>query len=141
MADSITQLGITLKKQGFSLTKPRQVVFEVLQHHEPQTMPELVAACGGKINRASIYRTIALFERLGIAQRLQMGWKYKLELTDLFAHHHHHLTCNRCSKIIPLNEDAVLEARLRTLARAQDFAPTDHQLEIRGLCADCLISI
>ena len=100
-------------------------------------MHELVEACQGKVDRASVYRTIAMYEQLGIVQRLQIGWKYKLELSDTFNHHHHHLTCSRCGITIPLPEDQQLENRLRQLARDLHFNPQDHQIEIRGLCKAC----
>src|SRR2546421_5552224 len=100
-------------------------------------MRELVAACNGQVDRASIYRTIALFERLGIVQRLQIGWKYKLELSDAFHHHHHHLTCSNCGKVIPFEEDTALEKRLHVLANSKNFTMQGHQLEIQGLCQNC----
>ena len=132
------QLKVVLKRHGYSLTVQRQIVFAALQEQEPQTMHELVRRCNA-IDRASVYRAIALFEQLGIVQRLQLGWKYKLELTDAFAHHHHHFSCVRCGSVQALPEDAVLEKRLATLARAQGVVAQDHQVEIRGLCERCKI--
>lgn len=134
--EPLTQLRQSLKDLGQSLTKPRQVVFMALQGKEPQTMQQVIAACPG-IDRASVYRTVTLFEQLGIIRRLQIGWKYKLELSDAFSHHHHHLTCLQCGRIIPLAEDMELENRLQVLADAQNFAAQDHQIEIRGLCSSC----
>lgn len=137
MTDAPNQLRDLLKTCGYSLTAPRKVVFEVLQHKEPQTMRDLVAACRGKVDRASVYRTIQLFEQVGIVQRLQIGWKYKLELSDKFSVHHHHLSCIKCGHTIAIDEDAVLEKRMYALTMAYDFMPQDHQLEIRGLCNAC----
>jgi Fe2+ or Zn2+ uptake regulation protein len=137
MSDPLEQLRTALKQQRQSLTSSRQVIFQALQGHEPQTMHDLVQACQGRVDRASIYRTVALFERLGIVQRLQIGWKYKLELSDAFSHHHHHLTCANCGQITPLPEDRQLEKRLRELAQTLRFTPQDHQIEIRGLCHTC----
>jgi len=131
------QLKNTLKQHGQSLTQARRIIFAALENKEPQTMREVVAACRGRVDRASVYRTIALFERLGIVQRLQIGWKYKLELGDAFHRHHHHLTCSRCGRTFALPEDQQLEKRLKTLAAAQDFAMQGHQLEIQGLCKNC----
>src|ERR1700733_372533 len=105
MIEPLEQLKITLKAHHQSLTKSRLLIFTALEDKEPQTMHEIVAACQGQVDRASVYRTIALFERLGIVLRLQIGWKYKLELSDDFHHHHHHLTCRQCGKTIPLPED------------------------------------
>jgi Fur family transcriptional regulator, ferric uptake regulator len=131
------QLTGTLKQHGYSLTHARQAVFRALQEREPQTMRELVQACQPGINRASVYRTVALYEQLGVMQRLQIGWKYKLELTDSFTNHHHHLTCSQCGQVTPLPEDHQLEERLTELAQARSFLPQAHQIEIRGVCSDC----
>lgn len=137
MTEPLQQFKTTLKTGKQSLTKSRLAVFKALQDKEPQTMREVVEACKGQVDRASVYRTIALFEKLGVVQRLQIGWKYKLELSDAFHHHHHHLTCSKCGRTIPLPEDRQLEARLHTLSRTQNFIMKGHQLEIQGLCADC----
>lgn len=100
-------------------------------------MRELIMACGEQVDRASIYRTIALFEQLGIVKRLQIGWKYKLELSDSFHHHHHHLTCLKCGAVAPLAEDQQLEQRLAHLAKNSNFTMQEHLLEIQGLCLSC----
>lgn len=124
-----------LRQSGNSITTARTVVFEALLGQEPLSMQELVRRAG-KIDRASVYRTIDLFETLGIVQRLNTGWKYKIELTDKFAEHHHHLTCEHCGLTTAMNEQE-LEAFIDRLARAKGFTLTSHQIEIQGLCASC----
>jgi Fur family ferric uptake transcriptional regulator len=99
-------------------------------------MSELVTRCKD-IDRASVYRSVALFERLSIVQRLQAGWKYKLELSDAFHEHHHHATCLHCGQVVSLSEDPELEAHLHDLAVAYNFTLRKHQIELSGLCATC----
>ncbi len=127
----------TLKKNKYSLTQARTLVFEALQDEEPLSMSELLTKLEGMIDRASLYRTITLFEKLGIVQRLQMGWKYKIELADDFNFHHHHITCKNCGLTLPVREDLTLEASIRTLAMEYGFAEVTHQLEMHGLCPRC----
>jgi Fur family ferric uptake transcriptional regulator len=136
MIDPLQLLQNTLKKHQQSVTKSRQLVFTALLDQEPQTMRQLVVTCP-TIDRASVYRTIALFEQLGIVQRLQIGWKYKLELTDIFSHHHHHLTCVRCGRVIAFDESYELEQEFQRIADQNNFAMQGHQLEIQGLCSRC----
>jgi Fe2+ or Zn2+ uptake regulation protein len=137
MSDPLEEFKTALKTWAYSLTKTRQLVFTALQDKEPQTMHEVVAACAGQADRASVYRTVKLFEKLGIVQRLQIGWKYKLELSDRFHRHHHHLTCQKCGQTFALPGDPRLEERLELLAKGQNFRMGGHQLEIQGVCQSC----
>lgn len=101
-------------------------------------MAQLVTICPS-VNRASIYRIVTLFEKLGIIQRLQTGWKYKLELTNEFHVHHHHATCDNCGQTIILAEDSILEKRLSEISETKGFKMRSHQLELSGLCAACSV--
>jgi Fe2+ or Zn2+ uptake regulation protein len=132
-----SQLRTTLKQHKLSITAARQKVFEVLAGNEPLTMRELTDQCHTVMDKASVYRTIALYEKLGIVQRLQIGWKYTLELSNAFQDHHHHLTCIGCGVITPLPEDDALEAQLVKLAKVHGYKAVDHQLEITGYCPAC----
>ena len=125
-----------LQNNRFSLTKPRQAVFDALQHHASFTMAELVAACPG-VDRASVYRTTELFEQLCVVVRIPHGWKYRLELGEAFHEHHHHATCSACGASIALPEDAALEKRLHALAARRNFTLTTHQIELTGTCEAC----
>jgi Fur family transcriptional regulator, ferric uptake regulator len=124
-----------LKTHQQSVTAARMAVFQALLGEEPLSMHELVERVS-KVDRASVYRAIELFERLGIVQRLNTGWKYKLELSDKFAAHHHHLTCTRCGRAVAISETD-LEHAIENLAAAHHFRPSTHQIEIQGICARC----
>jgi Fur family ferric uptake transcriptional regulator len=132
-----TQLISVLKRNNMSITIPRHTVFEVLSSSEPLTMSELIEACSDKMDKASVYRTVSLYEHLSIVQRLQIGWKYKLELSNDFQPHHHHLTCTLCHTMITLPENNDLETHFHDLAKLHGFVNADHQLEIKGICPRC----
>lgn len=125
-----------LRANKLSLTKPRQTVFDALQHHKGLTMAELVAACPG-VDRASVYRTSEVFENLHIIVRIPTGWKYRLELGEAFHEHHHHATCSSCGASIALPEDSALEKRLHQLAQRRNFTLITHQIELTGTCESC----
>lgn len=137
MESALATLTSTLKNNNSSLTAPRRTVFLALLDKEPQTMAELVKTVGKKVDRASIYRVVALFEQIGIVERLQIGWKYKLELSDTFRSHHHHITCVNCGKTQMFEESRIIEFELKQLAEEAGFTETGHQLELRGLCKNC----
>lgn len=134
------KLSETLKKHGYSLTKPRQTVFAALQSGTPRSMRELTLDLSSVIDRASIYRTVALFEELGIVVRVQQGWKYKIELSDVFSPHHHHVTCTNCGRSMSFDEPDGLTELLDGIALENGFTHENHSLEISGLCAQCRVS-
>lgn len=103
-------------------------------------MRDLTLRLGGQIDRASLYRTIDLFERLGIVQRIYIGWKYKIELSDIFTHHHHHISCLGCGKVVAITEENEIESLIHDLAARHGFSAQTHQLEIRGYCQQCNIT-
>lgn len=125
-----------LAEHKLSTTKPRLAVYKALQHHKSLTMSQLVVACD-EVDRASVYRVVDVFEKLGIIVRIPNGWKYLLELGEAFNEHHHHATCNKCGGSISLPEDSELEARLRQMANRRKFSMTSHQIELSGICEVC----
>lgn len=126
-----------LRIAGYSLTTPRKEVFQVLGDGKPHSMHDIVAATESKLDRASAYRTIKLFEQLGIVQRVNIGWKYKLELTDLFGDHHHHISCLKCGKIVAIHEDEQIEHMIHAFSQKYGISAEQHQLEIQGYCTSC----
>lgn len=128
----------TLKRAGYSMTTARKKVFLVMLDKEPQTMREITAQLPD-IDRASIYRNITLFEELHIVARLQMGWKYKLELTGEFGKHHHHMTCIACGRMQVLQASQGIEKEIIRLTGESEFSPTSHLLEVRGICHQCKV--
>ena len=137
MQDPIKRLEETLSQNGYSMTGPRKAVLLAMLDREPMTIHELVRSVSGKINRSSVYRTVAVFEKLGIIERLTLGWKYKLELSDKFAAHHHHITCNKCGKVQSFEESPAISYELKQLAQEAGYTESGHQLEIRGICNIC----
>ncbi len=136
MSDSLQVLQSVLKTADYSLTSTRRTVFISMLNRKPMTMTQLIERCPD-VNRASVYRTVNLFEKLQIVNRIQIGWKYKLELGDTFHHHHHHITCHHCGNVDELNEAPQLERLLEQLANNSHFALITHQLEISGVCESC----
>lgn len=136
---NLTTYSHTLKSNSLSNTRARQVVFSTLSSlDEPVTMNELINACS-EIDRVSVYRTIETFEKFGIVNRIHIGWKYKIELSDSFKEHHHHLTCVSCGSIIDFDEPQNLDYELHKIATSKNFTLQKHILELKGVCSKCQI--
>ena len=138
--DETTLFKKILKDNGYSTTKARSLVFDLLLGSEPQTMSQLIQATKDSIDRVSIYRVIELFEKLGIVQRINIGWKYKIELSDVFLEHHHHMTCLQCGRVIAAKDAKLLENMIADLSKKAGFTLTAHQLEMQGYCEHCRLN-
>lgn len=124
-----------LKSRSFSVTKARQQVYETLSRNGAISISTLVKLT--TVDRSSIYRTVYLFEQLGIVHRVYAGWKYTIELSDLFDNHHHHASCTRCGKVMSLTDDHDLENAIEKLSKKYNFKVTKHQVELSGFCDTC----
>ena len=127
----------TLAKHGYQVTKAREATFKLLVGPEPQTMHEVLNKAKGLVDRVSVYRNIDVFEKIGLVHRVYIGWKYKLELSDKFTGHHHHLTCLKCGKVIDIEDEKHIDEFIREVTDGVGFQPRRHQFEVDGYCREC----
>ncbi len=133
-----SQLRTILANKGYSLTKPRQIVFTVLESaDQPLKTGEIVKRVT-TIDRASVYRTLELFASLGITTTTIRGWTPFTELADPFKPHHHHLICEQCGRVEEI-ESETLEDMLGLIARRHHFELKSHTVELTGLCKRCTV--
>lgn len=135
--DDMLNLKQALASDGYRLTDARKATFKLLVNSEPQSMSEVLAKANGKVDRVSIYRNVEVFEKLGIVHRIYVGWKYKIELSDEFMTHHHHLSCLECGKIIDIEDEEHIDKFIHDITTKFGFKPRRHQFEVDGYCAGC----
>jgi Fur family ferric uptake transcriptional regulator len=135
--DDINNFKQILSSNGYRMTDAREATFRLLISHEPQSISQILAKADGKVDRVSVYRNIEVFEKLGIAHRVYVGWKYKVELSDDFIAHHHHLSCLNCGKVIDIEDEQHIDDFIKEVAEKFNFKPRRHQFEIDGYCKDC----
>lgn len=119
----------------------RLAVLEVFlgsEHHV--TVPELgtlVRDKGHDLDDAFIRETLELMCRYGfaLANRFDNG-KVRYEHRHL-GHHHDHLICTKCQKIIEF-EDSAMEQRQMQIANQYGFHMLQHKMELYGICSECL---
>jgi Fur family transcriptional regulator, ferric uptake regulator len=128
-----------LRAGGLKPTRQRlRVLQELAAETSDVTATELhrrLRADGDRIGLATIYRTLNALASNGVI--------------DSFAHHpgescyrlcgdghHHHLICTSCHRVVEL-EECGLDSWLAKVAASADFEPTDHRVEVLGLCSDC----
>ncbi len=120
-----------------SVTKPRVKIFEALLAIDHPITTTQLATQLHEVDKVSIYRTIDLFEKVGIVQRVWSGFKSSIELSEAFSPHHHHFTCIICAETTSVNSSK-LENNLHELEVNEGFKLTQHSIELRGHCQKCL---
>jgi len=130
------KLTTTLKGAHFSATKSRLHIFNRLASRGPQSVGALARECQPEVDRATVYRTIELFEKLGIVNRIWHGFKHQIELSEIFTPHHHHAVCQNCGSTVDVTSPE-LESTLAHLAKEQHFLAISHSVELIGYCQNC----
>jgi len=136
MEYALTQFRQALKKHALSSTEPREKIFSALYTYGLQTMSQLIERVSTTCDRSTTYRTVDTLTKAGIIRKVPTGFKYRLELSDDFLPHHHHLTCNKCLKSIEISSD-LIESSIASIAEQYNFTLSSHILELRGLCPTC----
>lgn len=130
------QLEKLFSAHSLRLTRPRRAVFCTLRKADkPLALSDIVASSRGS-DRSSVYRTLLLFEELGIITILHLGWKKRYELAGPFKPHHHHLECTQCGELVAIDTPR-FEELVQSTARAYRYHLTSHHIELRGLCGRC----
>jgi Fur family ferric uptake transcriptional regulator len=136
MEVSVHKLRSTLKAAKYSATKPRVAVFSQLAANGPLSVGALAGQLTPDVDRATVYRTVELYEKLGIVNRIWHGFKHQVELSEIFTPHHHHALCQNCGKTIDIASPE-LEATLAKLGKSHHFLALSHSVELLGYCKDC----
>jgi Fur family transcriptional regulator, ferric uptake regulator len=130
------QLLELLRQSELRNTPVRQTVFQALKAGPAVSIQELYQKIGEKLDRASMYRTLGLFRELGVIQDVVIAGQRKVELTDRFSNHHHHIACAVCGKTVAIH-DSSFETHIEQLAKANGFTHRSHSFEITGICESC----
>jgi Fur family transcriptional regulator, ferric uptake regulator len=89
------------------------------------------------IGRATVYRALEQLESLGLIQRVDVkGDAAGFERVDPSGHHHHHIVCEQCGRVIAFEDDR-LEQAIVALGARPDFTVSSHEVTLRGECASC----
>ena len=128
-----------LKNAGLKVTLPRLKILEVLQdpecHHvSAEDLYKKLIDIGEEIGLATVYRVLNQFDDAGIVTRHNFeGCKSVFELTQ--QHHHDHLICLDCGKVIEFSDESI-ESRQKNIAERHGIKLTNHSLYLYGHCAD-----
>jgi Fur family transcriptional regulator, ferric uptake regulator len=90
-----------------------------------------------EVGRATVYRALDQLESLDLVQKVDLaGEAAGYERVDPEGHHHHHIVCENCGRVVAF-EDEELEQAIVALAKRPDFTVSSHEVTLRGECSHC----
>lgn len=130
-----------LENLGIKVTKQRKIIIAILEEvSEPITAEALYGRIENQeqINFSTVYRTLGMLAEKGaVIKSGEAGGRMYYELKNAVHTHGHEIECTACHKQITI-DTCPLDAFSRMLSKETGFVITEHQLQIKGLCPECV---
>jgi Fur family ferric uptake transcriptional regulator len=131
-----------LARRGVRMTAQRRLLVDIIQdsprHLDAATLLELAKKRDSGIDRATVYRTIALLKERGLIDELDLmhieGEKHYYEAKT--SRHHGHMACFRCGAIMEYASSS-FERLKQEIAKQSGFHIRVVRLEVGGFCKRC----
>lgn len=131
-----------LHASGYKLTAQRQVILDIIRNEKKKHLcieeifNEVKKAYPG-IGLATVYRTLQLFEKLGLVHHILLDDGYmRFQIIEAKEkHQHHHLICEICGNVIDLED--MLGTLEKKLLVKEGFTVKDHKVQFFGVCNKC----
>ena len=132
MKDSIEKKCID---KEVKLTDQRKIIAKIMSesndHPDVDELYKRVSKIDSKISIATVYRTVKLFEELGILTKHEFrGGKARYE--EINEGHHDHLIDIKSGEIIEFVDDEI-EQLQKKVAEKHGYTLVDHKLELYGI--------
>ncbi|HBG97520.1 MAG TPA: transcriptional repressor [Rhodobacteraceae bacterium] len=124
--------------KGLRLTAPRKTIAAVIEeaddHPDVEELHARASARDAGISLATVYRTVKLFEEVGILDRVDFG-DGRARYEDAEREHHDHLIDIATGEVIEF-VDPELEALQERIAERLGFRLKGHRMELYGVRRD-----
>jgi len=122
-------------EKGVRLTDQRKLIAQVMSestnHPDVDELHKRVSKVDPKISIATVYRTVKLFEEVGILTKHEFrGGKARYE--ELNEGHHDHLIDIKSGEIIEFVDNEI-EKLQKKVAEKYGYTLVDHKLELYGI--------
>lgn len=128
-----------VRERKLRLSHPRLLTYQELTKAStplsPQELFQSLLKGKRKIGLTSIYRSLDLFESLGIVFKIVNGSTVKYKLCEL-ENHHHHIVCKKCGDVVEFEFCDISDWSVK-VTESTGYRVTDHQLNFYGLCKAC----
>ncbi len=113
-----------------------QVLFESTRHLSADEITDRLRADGEHVGKATVYRTLGLLVRVGLATEHDFDEGFKRYQPRVGPAHHDHLICTSCGAVVEFHRDE-LDRMQAEVAKQLGFHVLTRQLKLYGLCARC----
>lgn len=127
-----------LKESNCKITPQRIAIYNILKeskdHPNAEAIYKKLEPTYPTISLATIYKSLELFDQLGLIQVINIGensFRY-----DCKAYSHPHLICSICHKVEDLNVDYFKDLT-ETVETATNYKISKQQLSFYGVCPQC----
>ncbi len=129
-----------MREKGFRVTPQRQLILDaVCEGGGHTTLPEIYARVQAKapdISRATVYRALDFFCKLGLVVAADIGGEHTVyEIAGTTRHHH--LACRQCGQVEQADPD-ILENLFAQIESEQGFKVDMDHIVLLGVCKRCL---
>ncbi len=125
---------------GLKATRQREEIFNLFLaspgHKNLAQIYALVSKANPRIGYTTVYRTLKLLTRLGLAEERKFADGETRYEPVVGAAHHDHLICLQCGRIVEF-ENQTLEALQKEIADRYRFKIYHHRMELYGQCSRC----
>ena len=112
------------------------VVLGAEGHLSAEEVAHDLAERGAPAGTATVYRTLELLVRSGLAVERDFGEGFKRYEPARGVPHHEHLLCTVCGRVTEFRDERL--DRMTTLtAESHGYARQRHRLVIYGVCGEC----
>lgn len=129
-----------LAENGYRLTKPRQVVVNIMATSERVLNPLDVFEIGREIyprlGLVTVYRTLEKLEELGLIQRVHQPSGCQA-FVSASSGHEHLLICLVCGRVEFFKGDEGMTALMEAVEKSSGYQVREHWLQLLGVCRDC----
>ena len=127
------------KDKKLRLSHPRLLIYQVLSDTKtplsPQELYQILSKKQKRIGLTSIYRSLDLFESMGMVFKIINGSSVKYKLCEI-EDHHHHIICKACGNVVELNFCDISDWS-KKVTESTGYQVIDHQLNFYGFCKAC----
>ena len=129
-----------LRDHNLPITAQRLAIADVVlgsdRHLSVEEVAREIAERGATAGTATVYRTLELLVRSGLAVERDFGEGFKRFEPARGIPHHEHLLCTVCGRVTEFRDER-LERMTTLIAEAHGYARQRHRLVIYGVCEQC----